>query len=98
VSWSPDGGTLYAFTGPDAPVVAIRLRRDPVPVVLSVDTLFTSPPFGSEPPPGSVLHPDGNRFILATDASAAAADELQRPDRLILVTNFFEELRQRVGN
>ena len=101
LTWSPDGGTLYAFTeGRDQHAIAIRLRRDPVPIVLGVDTLFTRPPGGVEPPPGSVLHPDGDRFILtrAPDVPTSGADETQ-PDRLILVTNFFEELRQRTdGN
>jgi serine/threonine-protein kinase len=98
MAWSPDGGTLYAFTGSSAPVIAVRMQRDPVPVVLGIDTLFTS--IGTtEPAPGSVLHPDGDRFILAVNAeSIEATDDAQEPDRLILVQNFFEELRQRVGN
>ena len=95
-AWSPDGGTLYAFTGRNGPVLAIRLQRDPVPVVLGIDTLFSA---GNdvEPFPGSVLHPDGDRFILAR-SGVVAADEAEQSERLILVTNWFEELRQRMGN
>ena len=94
--WSPDGGTLYAFTGSNRPVLAIRLQRDPVPVVLGIDTLFSAG-IHLEPSPGSVLHPDGDRFILAR-YEVVAADEAEQSERLILVTNWFEELRQRMGN
>ncbi len=98
MSWSPDGGMLYAFTGGGTPVIAIRMQRDPVPVVLGVDTLFTAPDNFVEPPPGTVLHPDGDRFILAVDpGESAQADEGPALNRLILVTNFFTELRERTG-
>jgi hypothetical protein len=91
ISWSPDGGTLYTFT--TGPVIAVRLRRDPVPAVLGVDTLFTNPA-NNVSATGRVLHPDGDRFILGVPPGS---DEEQQPDRLILVQNFFEELRQRMG-
>jgi serine/threonine-protein kinase len=98
LAWSPDGRTLYAFTeGSERYAIAIRLQRDPVPAVLSVDTLFPMPVGALEPQPGSVLHPDGDRFILALPAGVPEAEGTPRPDRLILVTNFFEELRQRTG-
>jgi len=50
--------------------------------------------------PGSALHPDGDRFILAVggDAISSASFAPSRPERLVLVQNFFEELRQRMGN
>ena len=75
--------------------MAARLRRDPVPVVLSTDSLFTRSP-DTEPFPGSALHPDGDRFIFAQNAVAATVPENgdSQPERLILVQNFFEELRQ----
>jgi len=95
-AWSPDGGTLYAFTAPNRPVLAIRLQRDPVPVVLEIDTLFSAGNY-LEPFPGSVLHPDGDRFILAR-RRVVAADEAEQSERLILVQNWFEELRERLGN
>jgi serine/threonine-protein kinase len=98
LSWSPDGGVLHAFTGSNGPVISIRLQRDPAPVVLGVDTLFNSPAWASEPAVGSVLHPDGDRFIVASDPSAASSDEFRQPERLILVMNFFEELQRLVPN
>ena len=94
--WSPDGNTLYYYgAGVDRPLMAARLQRDPVPVVLSTDTLFQASR-GPRAFPGSALHPDGDRFILArnvTDATGAE-DAGSEPERLILVLNFFEELRQ----
>jgi len=44
----------------------------------------------------SHLHPDGDRLVTSQALAAnAIADGAQR---LLIVTNFFEELRQRVGN
>ncbi len=92
--WSPDGNTLY-YAVPGGEVRAARLQRNPVPVVLSTDSLFTRGP-GVEPYPGSALHPDGDGFILARNVGTATVSEADatQPDRLILVQNFFEELRQ----
>jgi Tol biopolymer transport system component len=98
-AWSPDGNTLYYFTGPNQPVLAARLQRDPVPVVLATDTLFSAGAH-NEPFPGSVLHPDGDRFIFAGTAAGDAVGEdgdTERPERLILVRNWVEELRRRLG-
>ena len=95
--WSPDGNTLYYATGQSSPFMAARLQRDPVPVVLSTDVLF-DPGLHSQPPSGSALHPDGDRFILAQPVSAGDVEAGAEPARLILVTNWFEELRQRVGS
>ena len=65
-----------------------------MPMVLSTDSLFTRSP-GTEPFPGFALHPDGDRFIFARIAVAATVPENgdSEPERLIMVTNFFEELR-----
>ena len=97
--WSPDGSTLYYATGPNQPFMAARLQRDPVPVVLSTDLLFSSRG-GVEPFPGSALHPDGDRFILALNPATATTPEdgASQRDPLILVQNFFEELKRLVPN
>jgi hypothetical protein len=79
--------------------MAIRMQRDPAPRVLGVDTLFQWPPGGVDARTGAALHPDGDRFILTRAANVGPeADGAQPTARLILVTNFFEELRQRLGN
>ncbi len=94
--WSPDGNTLYYAVGPGQPFMAARLERDPVPVVLSRESLFTRGLGGSEPFPGSALHPDGDRFIFTQSGGTGADDAGAEPLQLILVQNFFEELRQLV--
>ena len=95
--WSPDGNTLYyarrSIGG--ATFMAARIERDPTPVVVSRDSLFA----GSYllPFQGSGLHPDGDRWIVAQNF--VTADEgAAEPQRLIVVTNWFEELRERLGN
>jgi Tol biopolymer transport system component len=93
--WSPDGSTLYYSVGPRRPWVAARLRREPVPTVLSVDTLFTIRTLVVEPFPGAALHPDGDRFILASPVSATTADRAATL-RVILVQNFLTEVLERV--
>ena len=95
-NWAPDGNTLYYAVGPGRRWMAARLQADPVPVVLSTDSLFNSGGSGSEPFPSSTLHPDGDRFILARNVNAALGSDGDdsQPERLILVQNFFEELRQ----
>jgi hypothetical protein len=96
--WSPDGRTLYYSVGPGGrPYVAARLQREPVPAVLSLDTLFV-PPAMVEPFPGPGLHPDGDRFIFSVTGDAAADGEATAPQRIILVQNFFEELKRLVPN
>ena len=98
-SWSPDGNTLYygRSSGDGATIIAARIERNPVPVVISTDSLFTTPAL--LPYQGAGLHPDGDRFVFAQNVGAVAAEGgASVPDRLILVQNFFEELKARVPN
>jgi serine/threonine-protein kinase len=95
--WSPDGGTLYYFRG-GGRWFAARLQRDPVPVVLSTEELFVMVLGGGNLPfQGTGMHPDGDRFIVATPLMTAA-EVTETSERLILVQNFFEELRRLVPN
>ena len=97
--WSPDGNTLYYAReeGTGGTWMAARIQRNPVPVVLSRDSLFTGP--YNQPFPGSGLHPDGDRWIVTQNVGSADPDDgAAEPERLIMITNFFEELRERVGN
>ena len=106
--WSSDGNTLYYARGDQLNVpntaeppagrictfIAARIQRDPVPVVVSTDSLFTVTSI-NEPSSGSGLHPDGNRWIVAqTVGTAGPEGGASEPERLIMVTNFLEELRQ----
>lgn len=97
--WSPDGNTLYfARAGPDGSTFfAAHLQRDPVPVVLSTDSLFTA--VSGEPWAGSGLHPEGDRFILVRTVGSPEPDgTTAEPARLILIQNFFEELERMAPN
>ena len=97
--WSPDGSTLYYLRGEseaqNSTLVAARLGRNPVPVVISRDSLFTMPIL-EIPMPGSSLHPDGDSWIFV--GSADPESRASEPERLILVQNFFEELKSLVPN
>ena len=74
-----------------------RIQRQPIPVVLSRDSLFTREIVVSSA--GNVvaydLNAEGDRLIVAQTTGTADTDEsAAEPQRLILVQNFFEELRQ----
>ena len=96
--WSPDGNTVYywtLFAGGESTFLAARLQREPTPMVLSRDTLFAGPYFS----PASDLHPAGNQVIAGrTNVATQQEDAASAPERFIVVTNWFEELRQRMGN
>ena len=48
------------------------------------------------------LHPDGERIVVTQDVTAASVeaqtDGTASPERFIVVVNWFEELRERMGN
>ena len=89
--WSPDGGTLYYQSGDQ--ILAARVRTDDGFEVLSTRTL-----------PVQVtrflldIHPDGR--LLITDLAGAnpgSGSDAAVP-QLIVSTNWFTELRERLGN
>ena len=101
--WSPDGNTVFYWTlsggggaGGDDIFIAARIRQEPTPVVLSRDTLFTGDYVGGN----SDLHPDGDRLVIPQIVGAGTAPQGAAPgaERFIVVVNWFEELRQRMGN
>ena len=100
--WSPDGNTVYYWSAGVVGRVndtdtffAARIQRNPVPVVLSRDSLFAAGYFR----PGSDLHPDGDRLVVPQNLNQVADLEREASaERFIVVTNWFEELRQRMGN
>jgi Tol biopolymer transport system component len=100
VWWSPDGATLYfnASRGLSITMVAARLRRGPVPAVLSMDTLFTVDGVFARAG-ADALHPDGDRFVFALSPllGSSEAVEAATQGRVILVQSFFTELLERVG-
>jgi Tol biopolymer transport system component len=100
--WSPDGNTIYYWTlgGPTAAkgLIATRIERGPPFVVTSRDTVLT----GTYLSFTSDLHPDGDRLVISQDIAApggdAATGNAPEPERFLVVTNWFEELRARLGN
>ncbi len=97
--WSPDGNTVYYWTigtaNAEFAFMAARLQREPTPMVLSRDTLFVGLYF----PPASDLHPAGNQVIVGRlNVATQQEDAASEPERFIVVTNWFEELRQRMSN
>ena len=110
--WDPEGNTVYySELGPAGTTFwAARIQRDPTPVVLRRDSLFT----GNYNRGASDLHPDGDRLViqqfrqpslfameagdLFSGSSVQSAGEVAEPERFIVVVNWFEELRQRMGN
>ncbi len=88
--WAPDGSALY-YVAP--------------PSLMKVDVV-TEGTFSHEPPTalfawaydggtrfniGYDIHPDGDRFLVAAGGGYGLGD-------VYIVTNWFEELRQRMGN
>ena len=100
---SPDGhqtatpsitGAQESLGESTTPSFAARIQRNPVPVVLSRDSLFAAGYFRS----GSDLHPDGDRLVVPQNLGQVADLESEASaERFIVVLNFFEELRQRMG-
>ena len=78
-------------------LMAAPIQRQPTPVVLSRDSLFTREMVvvsGGNVVPYD-LNAEGNRLIVAQSAiGTTAAESAAVPERLILVQNFFEELRR----
>ena len=91
--WSEDGGTLYYWRGEFALVdtlYAATVRTEPTFAVLSQAPVLT----GSYLAERWDLHPDGDRIVVAADPSGDAGEVAPE---VIVVENFFEELKERVG-
>ncbi len=96
--WAPDGETLYYGRSVGRAFFAARVRADPVPSVTSIDSLFAEPGLGAIPSLGA-MHPGGDRFIFAVYAGGGTPNEHgSERGRLILVQNYFTELRARVSH
>ena len=87
--WTPQGSGRRTF-------MAAGIQRNPTPVVLSRDSLFTGNYFRF----ASDLHPDGDRLVVAQNVSAITDSEggATEPLRFLVVTDWFEELTERVGS
>lgn len=97
--WSPDGNTIYYWTsGPTDntnTLMEAQVQRGPPFVVTTTNVVLEGPYL----PINSDLHPDGDRIVVTTgDQSPASADQPDSSsERFLVVVNWFEELRERLG-
>lgn len=91
--WSPEGRTLYFWresSGLDT-LFAVDVIRDQGVRVGAAEAVLAL-----ETGQGWDLHPDGDRFIVLVPA--ARVSESSAASRYLVVLNWFEELRERMGN
>jgi Tol biopolymer transport system component len=94
--WSPDGETIFFVrNSPVDTIFATRVQLEPSFLVVETDVVYTTPRIGSFD-----VHPDGTHLIVeVTQPQVAAADaERAAPSKVVVVLNWFEELRERLGN
>ena len=95
--WAPDGRTLYFLRpgsgGPLDTLFAVPVDRTSGVVIRDHEPRFVANMQEWD------LHPDGERFIAAVIPSAGGAPTADgsEEDRYLVVLNWFEELRERVG-
>jgi serine/threonine-protein kinase len=96
-SWSPEGDAIYYFnccTGESDTLFVARVQTDPSFAVLSTDVVLTGAYQGNT----LDLHPDGDRLLIVGNQVAPATDAgTPVPERHIVVFNWFEELKERLG-
>jgi serine/threonine-protein kinase len=92
--WSPSGDTLYYWRGGAVDTLyAASVRRQPTFAVESIEAVFT----GQWEQGDTDLHPEGDRWISARAAGSGNAPGQVEPERFLVVTNWFEELRAALG-
>ena len=94
--WSPDGKELF-YLGLDNSVMAVDVETKPIFDYGTPKVLFQSKYVGFAFATGTPwdIHPDGKRFLMmkpTVTPDAAVGQQL----KIIVVTNWFEELKERV--
>jgi dipeptidyl aminopeptidase/acylaminoacyl peptidase len=96
--WSPDGNMLYYWRpAPEDTLFAVRVQREPTFSVLSREVLLAR----AYDQQGWDLHPDGDRIVVPRRVAAAPVvddDGATEPERYLVVTNWFAELRAALGD
>ena len=94
--WAPDGNSIYYFRyGLDGSRLwEARIDRGPPVAVLDRDSLMAWPDRAGI---SGDLHPDGDRFITWREADGSGPEESVEEVRYFVVTNWFEEMRARLG-
>ena len=97
--WAHNGRELFYVNG-SQDLVAVSIETDPGFRVLVQETLFTIPA-GYFLTAGTNFYdvaPDDERFLMGRNPQGDGAGDGGGGPTLILVRNFFEELKERVGN
>ncbi len=97
--WAHNGRELFYVNGSQG-LVAASIETEPGFRVLEQETLFTIPSgylFGPSVNFYDVA-PDDGRFLMGRNYQGEGAEDGGGGPTLILVRNFFEELKERVGN
>ena len=92
-AWSPDGRTLYYQEGGELRAASVRIEPDFE--VLARETVIVGILGGGLLRRQYDVHPAGDRFVVKVPTPGTTA---QLPNELTLVLNWFQELRERVGN
>jgi serine/threonine protein kinase len=97
--WSPDGRELYYLSN-ENDLMVVSVQTEPSPILGTPKILFESTYLGLTSTSGTPydIHPDGKRFLMIKPpASADSESTAETPRKIIIVTNWFEELKQRVS-
>ena len=95
--WSPRKSELYYAAAGDGTMMTVPFSAsatfNPARASVWSPTRFSSPTPISTYGPGFDLHPDGERFAV-TPPVQSLADRPERSAQVVVVSNFFEELRR----
>jgi len=95
--WSRDGRELFYRNGDS--VIAVAVQTEPVFKPGKLEVLFQGKYVPSSMENGIMwdVHPDGKRFLMMKEAESASKPA-PAPDsrKIVIVLNWFEELKQRV--
>jgi eukaryotic-like serine/threonine-protein kinase len=100
--WSPDGARLYYRSG--SKLMAVDVTTEPSFTAAAPELLFDVPQnltrtLGAGRVRNWDVHPDGDRFIMMGSPEGEGGDgAAPRLANVYIVVNWFEELRQRMGN
>jgi Tol biopolymer transport system component len=104
--WSPNGRELFYFNMEDGSLMAVEVETEPTFKKVKTNSLFKTTDIGLDTRAMVQGHydisPDGNRFLMlknvetAEEESRAEETTASEPNKIIIVTNWFEELKKRV--
>ena len=97
--WAPNGGAIYYRSGSRFMAVDVATESN-FEVLSTPRVLFDEPLYATYGNPGLVrpwdIHPDGTRFVMVKSQSVGPGAGASTSE-VHLVTNWFEELKQRMG-